>query len=69
VITEAGNPTLWATLHAKWVAECRVGSQKPKWVTNGSSHYEVHELVGGDIGFMAMADESAYESSSFGGCF
>jgi len=60
LITEANNPTLWATLNAQWLRE-----DEPGYIASGNSHYTVvKEHPTGKVAFEAFTDETAYETSS-----
>ena len=60
-VTEASDPTLYATLLAMWR-----GERKPGYVVKGSVHYKVY--VENDVPKFYLKDnEQMYNSRSMGG--
>lgn len=59
LITEVGEPVLWAVLNSLYQA-----NTKTTWIQRGNSCYTVHMLTTGDIAFNERENQDLFDSRS-----
>lgn len=59
LITQAGDPTLWATLNSKWTTQ-----DSPGWVVNDNVHYKISFDTTGLVQFSSHTTLELVDSRS-----